>query len=161
MSATLPTGRTFVRRILVYTAVYSALACVVISLYLSGLLRLTPAQWQGFFQIVGAGFVLIFPAMNLVHRRVLEHIRSCLDQLAVGIPHPDELRRGFAAISDFPRYWFVWGLLWWGLGGVAVGGAMWLRYDDFSLRSGGSRRGRAIPGLSRPGSGSAGVGYSM
>jgi methyl-accepting chemotaxis protein len=135
MSASLPTGRSFIRRILAYTCIYAALACVVISLYLSGLLRLTSQQWHGFFQIVAGVFVLIFPAMNLVHRRVLRRIQNCLDQLAAGTPHPAQLQRGFAAISDFPRYWFVWGLMWWGLGGAAVGGAMWLRYDDFSLRS--------------------------
>jgi methyl-accepting chemotaxis protein len=135
MSASLPTGRSFIQKILTYTGIYAALACVVISLYLSGLLRLTTQQWQGFFQIVAGVFVLIFPAMNLVHRRVLRRIQRCLDQLATGSPHPGQLQRGFAAIVDFPRYWFVWGLMWWGLGGAAVGGAMCLRYDDFTLRS--------------------------
>ncbi|MBW2289608.1 MAG: hypothetical protein JRG90_17530 [Deltaproteobacteria bacterium] len=135
MSTSLPTGRSFIQRILAYTGIYAALACVVISLYLFGLLRLTTQQWQGFFQIVAGVFVLIFPAMNLVHRRVLRRIQRCLDQLAAGSPHPAQLQRGFAAIADFPRYWFVWGLMWWGLGGAAVGGAMWLRYDDFTLRS--------------------------
>ena len=41
MSASLPTGRRFIQKVLTYTGIYAALACVVISLYLSGLLRLT------------------------------------------------------------------------------------------------------------------------
>ena len=57
MSASLPTGRRFIQKILTSTGIYAALACVVISLYLSGLLRLTTQQWQGFFQIVAGVFV--------------------------------------------------------------------------------------------------------
>jgi methyl-accepting chemotaxis protein len=126
-----PAGGEFVKRILVYTSAYALLAIAVISLYLSGLLRLNSDQWWGFLQIVAGVFVLLFPAMTLSHRRIFQHIKRCLDRRAEGVATPDELRRGFAAISDFPRYWFVWGLGWWAIGGAVVGCGMWIRYPEF------------------------------
>jgi methyl-accepting chemotaxis protein len=126
-----PAGGEFVRRILLYTGGYSLFAIAVISLYLTGLLSLSAVQWWGFAQIVAVVFMLIFPAMALSHRRIFRQIQRCLDRRALGVATPDELRTGFAAISDFPRYWFVWGLAWWAIGGAVVGCGMWIRYPDF------------------------------
>lgn len=126
-----PAGGEFIKRILFHTGVYSLFAIAVISLYLSGLLTLSSDQWWGFLQIVGGVFLLLFPAMTLSHRRIFQRIQRCLDRRAEGVATPEELRGGFAAISDFPRYWFVWGLGWWAIGGAAVGAAMWVRYPDF------------------------------
>ncbi|MBW1683835.1 MAG: HAMP domain-containing protein [Deltaproteobacteria bacterium] len=131
MVESLPTGGAYVRRILVYTAAYSLLAIGVITLYLSGLLRMGPEQWRRFFEVVGCVFVVIFPAMTLSHRGIFQRIQRCLDRHAAGEATPEELQGGFAAVCDFPRYWFVWGLVWWAIGGAAVGSAMWLRYPDF------------------------------
>jgi methyl-accepting chemotaxis protein len=130
MMESLPGGRAFVQRILVYTGAYSLLAVLVITLYLSGLLRMSAEQWRGFSAIVAVVFALIFPAMTLSHRRIFQRIWRCLDRHATGEVGDDELRSGFAAISDFPRYWFAWGLVWWAIGGVAVGGCLWLRYPE-------------------------------
>ena len=59
MVESLPTGRAYVRRILVYTAAYALLASGVISLYLSGLLRMGPEQWRCFFEVVAWRLALI------------------------------------------------------------------------------------------------------
>jgi methyl-accepting chemotaxis protein len=131
MVESLPTGRVYVRRILVYTAAYALLAIGVITLYLSGLLRMGPEQWQRFVAVVACVFVAIFPAMTLSHRGIFQRIQRCLDRHAAGEATPGELQRGFAAVCDFPRYWFVWGLVWWTIGGAAVGIAMWLGDPDF------------------------------
>jgi methyl-accepting chemotaxis protein len=126
-----PSGRAFVRHILLYTGGYTLLAIAVITLYLSGLLQLSADQWLDFLKLVAGVFVVIFPAMTLAHRRIFQRIQRCLDRWATGQATPEELRLGFAAISDFPRYWFVWGLGWWALGGAAVAAGMWLRHPGF------------------------------
>jgi methyl-accepting chemotaxis protein len=131
MANCLPSGREFLRRTLLHTGAYSLGAIAVISLYLSGLLRLSSDQWWGFLQIVALVFALLFPAMTLSHRRIFQRIQRCLDRHADGTVSVEELRSGFAAVTDFPRYWYVWGLGWWAIGGAAVGCGMWLRYPDF------------------------------
>lgn len=131
MAYQIPAGGEFLKRILLYTSAFSLAAIAVISLYLTGLLRLNTVQWWGFGQIVAVVFVLLFPAMGLCHRRIFQQIQRCLDRRALGVATPDELRTGFAAVSDFPRYWFVWGLGWWAIGGAVVGCGMWIRYPDF------------------------------
>jgi len=115
-----PAGGEFVKRILLHTGAYSLFAIAVISLYLSGLLTLSSDQWWGFLQIVAGVFLLLFPAMTLSHRGIFQRVQRCLDRRAEGVATLDELRGGFAAVSDFPRYWFVWGLAWWAIGGAAV-----------------------------------------
>lgn len=124
-------GRVYAQKILLYTLAYSALAVGVVTLYLSGLLDLDGDEWRSFLEVVAATFVVIFPAMLLTHSSVFRTVESCLDRSAAGLATREELCRGFAVISDFPRYWFVWGLLWWGIGGCAVAGAMWLREPGF------------------------------
>jgi len=131
VKAELPSGRSYAQRILHYTLAYSALAVGVVTLYLSGVLSLRPAQWRSFVEVVALAFFVIFPAMTLTHWRVFRTIQSCLDRRAAGVATAEELRRGFAVISDFPRYWFVWGIVWWAIGGCAVSGAMWLREPWF------------------------------
>jgi len=131
-SAEVPDGRALLRRLVAHTLVFALAAIAVISLYLSGLLRLHPEQWRGFVEIVVVCLALVFPAMLAVHWPIFQRIRVCLDHRAAGTATPEELRAGFAAVADFPRYWFVWGLGWWGVGGAGVGLGLWLRYDDFS-----------------------------
>ena len=133
----LPTGKAYTRRVLLHTGVFVLGAVAVISLYLTGLLRLTPVQWRGFAEIVAGALLVIFPLMILTHWHIFQRIRICLDHRAAGTATTEELRAGFAALSDFPRYWFVWGLGWWALGGLIVGAGMWLRYEEFSLFSAG------------------------
>ncbi len=129
----LPSGRVFTSRILIYTVGYVLAACVVITLYLSGLLQLTSGQWRDFFAIVAGVLVLIFPAMIATHWRVFQRIESCLDAHSRGEAEGEVLSVGFATIADFPRYWYVWGVAWWALGGAAVGMALWLRHPDIGL----------------------------
>ena len=129
----LPSGKAYTRRILLHTSVFVLGAVAVISLYLTGLLRLSPGQWRGFAQIVAGALLVIFPLMILTHWRIFQRVRVCLDHRAAGTATPEELRAGFAALSDFPRYWFVWGLGWWALGGAIVAAGMWLRYEGFGL----------------------------
>jgi methyl-accepting chemotaxis protein len=133
----LPSGSRYVRRILAHTGLFVLAAVGVISLYLVGLLRLPAEQWRGFAALVAAALAVIFPAMILVHRGIFRRIQVCLDRRAAGGATPAELRAGFAAIADFPRYWFVWGLAWWALGGTLVAAGMKLRYPDFGAFSAG------------------------
>jgi len=131
-SGEVPDGRALLRRLVVHTLVFALAAIAVISLYLSGLLRLRADQWRGFAEIVLACLALVFPAMLAVHWPIFRCIRDCLDRRAAGTATPEELRAGFAAVVDFPRYWFVWGLVWWGVGGAGVGLGLWVRYEGFS-----------------------------
>ncbi|MBW2384189.1 MAG: HAMP domain-containing protein [Deltaproteobacteria bacterium] len=131
MEARLATGTQLIRRILLHTVAYAGLASGVVSLYLWGLLRLTPEQWGHFFTAVGGVFLLVFPAMVLVHRRIFQSIQHCVDRRAAGTATREEIERGFAAVCDFPRYWFAWGLLWWGAGSLAV--CLAIRLQDASF----------------------------
>lgn len=126
-----PDGRTFVRTILVRTNLFVLASILIISLYLRGLLSLRAEQWWGFAGMVGAALVFVFPAMVATHWRVFRQIQVGLDGLGAGRLSPAELRAGFRAVANFPAYWFLWGKVWWGLGGLAVGLGMLLRYDDF------------------------------
>ena len=132
-SASVRRGSWYVRRLLLLTEVYVVAATAVISLYLVGLLDLSPAQWKSFFQVVAAVFVVIVPAMVLAHRSIFQTVARSLNRRAAGTATRDDLRRGFAAVCDFPRYWFVWGIVWWGVGGVAVATAMAVRDTSFGL----------------------------
>jgi methyl-accepting chemotaxis protein len=132
MSATpLPTGGELVRGMLVRTGLFVVAAIGVISLYLAGLLRLPPEQWRGFAGIVAATLVVIFPALVAAHARIFRTLHHCLDRRAAGTATREDLRAGFAIVSDFPRYWFVWGLGWWAFGGTLVAGLMSLRFESF------------------------------
>jgi len=127
-----PDGRGLLRQLVLHTLVFALAAIAVISLYLSGLLRLSSEQWRGFAEIVVACLALVFPAMLAVHWPIFRRIRDCLDRRAAGTATPEDLRAGFAAVADFNRYWFVWGLVWWGVGGAGVGLGLWARYENFS-----------------------------
>jgi methyl-accepting chemotaxis protein len=132
MSATpLPSGGELVRGLVVRTSVFVVAAIGVISLYLAGLLQLSTPQWQAFAEIVAVTLAVIFPAMVLAHARVFRTLKRCLDRRAAGTASREDLRAGFAVVSDFPRYWFAWGVAWWAFGGTLVAGLMWLRLDDF------------------------------
>jgi methyl-accepting chemotaxis protein len=127
----LQSGTACVRRILLHTGLFVLAAVGVTSIYLSGLLRLEPGEWRIFAETVAVALALIFPAMIGAHRGIFRRIASSLDRRAAGTATHEDLRQGFAAVADFPRYWFAWGLGWWALGGVLVAAGMWLRAPGF------------------------------
>ena len=104
-------GRQYIQRVLLYTGAYSLLAIIVVSLYLSGLLKLSSDQWWGFAQIVAGTFVLIFPGMLLAHRKIFASIQRSLDGLDRGEASPEELSRGIPPLAHIPPNRFVRGHL--------------------------------------------------
>jgi methyl-accepting chemotaxis protein len=132
----LASGSVFIRRLLMVVCAHSAFAVALIALYLRALLRLPPEQWVGFFQIVAVSFVVLFAAIPVVHRRSFLELQRAVDALRDPASSPERFRSGFAAVSDYPRWWFIVGVVWWAVGGVLVAGAMCLRYADFTLFSG-------------------------
>ncbi len=128
-------GAAYRNRIIAISAAISVSAVAMISLYLYALLQLPAEQWRGFAWIVGGLFLVLFAAQDRIHKGLWRPLVRCLDLRLAGRATPEDVRAGFAAISDLPRAIFGWGGFWWGLGGVLVAGGMLLSFDTFSLFS--------------------------
>jgi methyl-accepting chemotaxis protein len=133
----LPAGRPFRTRVLTISAALSLTAVVLIALYLTALVQLTPEQWEYFAWVVGVLFVILFPAQDRVQRRIWAPLVRCLDRCTEGTASPDDISSGFAAISNLPFRSFVWSTFWWGLGGVLVAGVMSATFESFGIYSAG------------------------
>jgi hypothetical protein len=117
-------------------ALLSSLATtLLIALYLTALLRLTPEQWKGFAAITGGLFVLLFVAQDRVNRRLWGPVVRCLDRIHEGRVGPEDLVQGFAAATNLPVRAGMIGWFWWILGGVLVGAGMKLRYETLTTFS--------------------------
>jgi len=108
---------------------------LLIALYLTALIRLTPEQWKGFAAITGGLFLLLFVAQDQVNRRLWGPIVRCLDCIHEGRAGPEDLAQGFAAATNLPVRGGMIGWSWWILGGVLVGAAMKLRYETLTTFS--------------------------
>jgi methyl-accepting chemotaxis protein len=131
-----PNGRRYQARILLMSGAMSIVTIALISLYLTALLRFTPAQWTRFAWIVSGLFVVLFAAQAWMHEAMWSPLVRCLDRRAEGSASDEDLREGFRAISGLPARMFLWSEFWWGLGGllVALGMAYWT--EGFRLLSG-------------------------
>ena len=129
--AQVASGLAYRNGVLAYSAVLSLVAIALISLYLTSLLQLSPAQWKSFGWIVGVLFAVLFVAQSFLHRHLWAPLVHCLDRRAAGAATPEDLRAGFAAINHIPAASFAWGSFWWTLGGVLVAAGMRIFHETF------------------------------
>jgi methyl-accepting chemotaxis protein len=113
----------------------SAVAVVLMGLYLMALLRLPADQWSSFRWIVAVLFVLLVPSAIFL-RRHDARIVTALDRIREGRASPEDVRHAFVDVLNFPRNVFVTGLVWWLIGGAMVAGVMRFLHPDFRLFSG-------------------------
>jgi len=128
----LPDGRRFFRGYAARVGIVSGISVALIALYVAALLRLPPAQREGFLWILAVAFPLLFAASSWTNHRLFAPLLGMLDRAAgaAGAPagrqpvSPGDVRRGFAAAANLPGAQFAVGLAWWALGGLGVATAM-------------------------------------
>ena len=131
----LPRGSEYRNRYIRSSLISSLGTTLLIALYLTALIRLTPEQWKGFAQITGGLFLLLFVVQDRVNRRLWGPIVRCLDRIHEGRAGPEDLAQGFAAAVNLPVRGGMIGWFWWILGGVLVGAGMKLRYETLTAFS--------------------------
>lgn len=128
-------GRAFRVRSQLVRSVIGIPTAGVISLYLSGLLELSRAQWiwLGWYVL---GFGLVYGI--LVQRLLLRldgPIRAAIDAEAAGQPSRDLLRAGFAAAMRFPLRGFQYTAGTWLTAGLLLPALMQARFRDLPLET--------------------------
>jgi methyl-accepting chemotaxis protein len=117
--------------VLLMSAALSLAAVLLISGYLTLLLRMTPQQWSRFAWIIAAAFPVLFVLQATVNDRLWRPLLGYLDARRVGSASRAQLEAGFAAIAALPVDMFRWASLWWTLGGFVVAGGLSLLSEDF------------------------------
>jgi methyl-accepting chemotaxis protein len=102
------------------SAALSLASVLLIVLYLVTLLRLTPAQWQGFAWIVGGLFVPAFAIHGWMHTKIWKPIVQCLDRRHEGSATSEDRRDGFEAVINLPIEEFYTGVCVWAGSGIVV-----------------------------------------
>jgi len=128
----LPSRRDFLRDWLALMLGLSGPTIALISLYLYSLLQLSAAQWVFFAQLVGGFFVVLFVAIHFVYRPLLAPVLSYLREAERPGREPDP-EPAFRAVARMPVHQGTTALVFWALGGLLVGGGMWLRFEDFGF----------------------------
>jgi methyl-accepting chemotaxis protein len=131
-----PSGRSYQARMLGISAALSFAAVGIIDLYLVALLRLSASEWTRFAALVGVFFVVIFALQARLHDRLWRPLVRCLDARVAGRADAAILRDGYAAISALPVQNFLWGNLWWLVGGLVVAVGMALVSPGFRFYQG-------------------------
>jgi methyl-accepting chemotaxis protein len=128
--AELGSGAALHRRYQMLTAISSTLSLGLISGYLMALLSLTSGQWKSFFGFVGVmSPIFILCQWLLIDVRMWRPMKAYLDGRETGGVSESLRREAFAAAVHFPRYTFLWGHLWYWVGGVLLAGWLMWRSD--------------------------------
>ena len=114
----------FKRQLMSLSLAVSFATLALIAGYLHLLLRLSSAMWQGFYVIVGIGFVLLFVLTQIVSRRMVAPILECLSAEEQKGMTREQLLVGFRSLSGFPLWSAIVGCCWWSGGGLLVALAM-------------------------------------
>jgi methyl-accepting chemotaxis protein len=136
MSASLPSGRVFQRRVIGLSFAFSipALAIVVCGLFAT--LDLTPEQWSWFLWAGGVYGVLITPLQGMLHVRLLAPLPEYLDRRRLDDVAPELRRAAFASVIDLPRRSALMGCAGWLVPGVVLSVLMSLRWEQWSVFDG-------------------------
>ena len=114
-------GSDFFRRLMVFFGVMSTIAVIGIASYLYALMRLSPAEWSGFLDMLVIVAPVLFAGTTLINRPLHKPITGYLNAEAKGQGTPDGLRAAFRAVTDLPYRFFLSGLFWWVAAGTGVG----------------------------------------
>ena len=114
--SSLPRGSEYRNQYIRSGLISSLATTLLIALYLSALIRLTPEQWKGFAMITGGLFVVLFLFQDRVNRRLWGPIVRCLDRIHEGRAGPEDLAQGFATAANLPARGGLVGWSWWKAG---------------------------------------------
>jgi methyl-accepting chemotaxis protein len=131
VNATLPSSRSFQRRVIALSYLYSFAAVVLVLPSLGVLLELRDEQWSWLLGAAAAYAVVITPLQTAVHRRIFGALPQWLDACARGERSPELARAAFAAALDLPRRSALLGVLGWALPVALLSLAMELRWPTW------------------------------
>ena len=131
MSAMLPGGGAFVRRVVDLSARCCALALLVVLPVAYALLELTTEQWWWLLGCSAGCVALAFVPHSRLHERSVGAVSEWLDARARGESSPELSRQAFADVIDLPRRSALVAMLAWTLPVLLAAVAMELRWPTW------------------------------